>query len=266
MIQLLKLGGSLITDKSTPRALRKDVLDRIAGEIAAFRAGHPDTPLILGHGSGSFGHVPAKKYATRNGVRTAEQWRGFAEVHDDAAALNRFVVDALRAAGLPVLAFCAMDAVRSAGREIISWDRKPIFAAIENGLIPIVFGDTVFDSKLGGTILSTEELFAGIIRQAPEPIRVLLAGIEAGIYADFPERTKLISEIRLDSECQNSLQFIQASIYPDVTGGMKSKIDAVAVFLENENCTEALVFSGNEPASIYDALAGKRLGTRILRA
>ena len=265
MIQLLKLGGSLITDKSLPRAPRNDVLKRISDEVAAYRTDHPESQLILGHGSGSFGHIPAKKYATRNGVRSAEEWRGFAEVHCEATALNRLVVDALRNAGLPVLPFSALEGVRCAERKISAWDRAPIFAAIENGLIPVVFGDTIFDSVLGGTILSTEELFAGIIRQSSETLRVLLAGIEAGIYADFPARTELVPEIRLDRERKNGLQFIQGSVYPDVTGGMKSKIEAVGTFLENPNVTEALVFSGNKSGSIYDALSGTRFGTRVVR-
>ena len=62
MIQLLKLGGSLITDKANAKTPRRETLSRIALEIAAYRryAG-ADGRLILGHGSGSFGHIPADR-------------------------------------------------------------------------------------------------------------------------------------------------------------------------------------------------------------
>ena len=35
--------------------------------------------LIIGHGSGSFGHYMASKYGTRRGVNGPEQWMGFAK-------------------------------------------------------------------------------------------------------------------------------------------------------------------------------------------
>ena len=61
----LKLGGSLITDKHTPRTPRPDVLARLMQEITEARAARPGMRIVLGHGSGSFGHVEAKRYGTR---------------------------------------------------------------------------------------------------------------------------------------------------------------------------------------------------------
>ncbi|MEZ4518314.1 MAG: hypothetical protein R3C44_16330 [Chloroflexota bacterium] len=97
----LKLGGSLITDKTGVEKLRADVLARVAAEIAAARQENPSLQLVLGHGSGSFGHVAAAQYQTRQGVHTVEQWQGYAVVSDAAARLNRLVVASLRAADVP---------------------------------------------------------------------------------------------------------------------------------------------------------------------
>ncbi|HBA91193.1 MAG TPA: hypothetical protein DCZ08_05345, partial [Anaerolineaceae bacterium] len=80
MITFLKLGGSLITDKSTPRKADMDVIRRLAAEIRTAQKELPQLRLLLGHGSGSFGHVPAREYNTRNGVRTVSEWNGFLEV------------------------------------------------------------------------------------------------------------------------------------------------------------------------------------------
>jgi isopentenyl phosphate kinase len=52
----LKLGGSLITDKDTPRSPRRDVLARLAAEILYAHRQRPQMQLVIGHGSGSFGH------------------------------------------------------------------------------------------------------------------------------------------------------------------------------------------------------------------
>ncbi|MDP1544580.1 MAG: hypothetical protein Q8L87_01060, partial [Anaerolineales bacterium] len=76
-IVLLKLGGSLITDKDTPYTPRWDKLANLALEINTALDSNPNLLLILGHGSGSFGHVAAKQHGTREGVKTREQWLGF---------------------------------------------------------------------------------------------------------------------------------------------------------------------------------------------
>ena len=104
MITLLKLGGSLITDKNRAHTARIGTIRRLAEEIYSVRE-HGPFPLIIGHGSGSFGHIPAKKYGTRDGVHTDAEWAGFAEVHAEAVSLNRIVTDTLREAGLPVISF-----------------------------------------------------------------------------------------------------------------------------------------------------------------
>jgi hypothetical protein len=98
----VKLGGSVITDKTRIETARPDVIARIACEVASARAEQPGLKLVLGHGSGSFGHVVARRFGTREGVHGADAWRGFAEVAAVAARLNRIVVDAFREAGVPV--------------------------------------------------------------------------------------------------------------------------------------------------------------------
>ena len=61
-------------------------------------------------------------------------------------------------------------------------------------MIPLVNGDTIFDDQRGGTILSTEDLFIYLARQL-HPERILLAGLEEGVWADYPACTQLIGEI-----------------------------------------------------------------------
>ena len=71
MLVFVKLGGSLITDKRVAEAPRLEVIDRMAQEIAAARQADPALQIVIGHGSGSFGHLHGRKYGTRAGVHVA---------------------------------------------------------------------------------------------------------------------------------------------------------------------------------------------------
>ena len=118
----LKLGGSLITEKSKQSTPRLDVIQRLAYEINAAKTENPEFRLLLGHGSGSFGHKAADKYGTRQGVETPEQWAGFAEVWLQASALNRLVIKQLHEAGLPAIAFPASARALVKDGQVGSWD------------------------------------------------------------------------------------------------------------------------------------------------
>ena len=98
----VKLGGSIITDKAQVETARPEVIARLAAEMSSALSLQPDLQVVLGHGSGSFGHVVARRYGTRQGVYSADEWRGFAEVAAVAARLNRIVTDAFLMAGVPV--------------------------------------------------------------------------------------------------------------------------------------------------------------------
>ncbi len=260
----LKLGGSLITEKTRPHTPRPAVIARLAAEIAAARREHPGLRLILGHGSGSFGHAAASRYATKAGARTPQQWQGFAAVWRAARALNTLVMEALHAAGLPALAFPASAAAISRGGSVLSWDLAPVQAALTHGLLPVVYGDVVFDRQLGGTILSTEEIFAhlGTVLQ---PRRILIAGIEAGVWADYPACTRLVPEIT-PAALEAILPALGDSAAADVTGGMRSKVTGMLRLLDTLPALEEVcIFSGAQEGAVRAALLGASPGTALRR-
>ena len=169
----LKLGGSLITDKTRPYTARLAKLDDLAIQIAAALRENADLRLVLGHGSGSFGHQAASQFDTRRGVSGPEAWRGFAEVWYQASTLNRLVIEALRRAGLPAVTFSPATSVTAHDGKVFIWDHYPLQSALSNGLLPVIHGDVVFDEVRGGTILSTEDLFVHLARQLnPERISI----------------------------------------------------------------------------------------------
>ncbi|MEZ0395627.1 MAG: isopentenyl phosphate kinase [Anaerolineales bacterium] len=263
MLVFLKLGGSLITDKATPYTPRLDLLADLAGQIAAACRENPDLRLVLGHGSGSFGHQAASHYGTRQGVAGPAAWCGFAEVWYQAAALNRLVIEALRAAGLAAVALAPVAAVTARGGRIRAWNLTPLRAALAGGLLPVIYGDVAFDLRLGGTILSTEDLFAHLAPRL-RPRRILLAGQEAGVWADYPARTRLLAEITPRS-LSGQTGALGAAAGADVTGGMESKVRQMMALIRRLPGLEVLIFSGEGGENVRRALQGENPGTLLHR-
>ena len=98
-----KLGGSVITDKQRASTPRLETIGRLAAEIAVALDSRPELCILLGHGSGSFGHVLAKKYHVQQGIADGQSWWGYAETAAAAGQLNRIVTDTLIQAGVPVV-------------------------------------------------------------------------------------------------------------------------------------------------------------------
>jgi isopentenyl phosphate kinase len=265
----LKLGGSLLTDKTRVEAVQEDVLRRVAGEVARARRDAPHLRLLLGHGSGSFGHVAARQHGTRAGVQGAQGWLGFAQVADAAARLNRRVVAAFLEAGVPAWAVQPSASLLSRDGVIDAWPSQQIELALQRGLAPLVYGDAVLDSVRGGTIASTEELFASLAARL-RPVRIVLAGVVDGVYSRDPlldPTAEPWPEITPDD-----LPRLRASLGGshgvDVTGGMLSKVGEMCRLAASQPGLEVRLVSGLRADGIYHALIGapKAGGTRIFQS
>lgn len=261
MLQFLKLGGSLITDKRHPRTAKAEVIARLMDEIRRAREDRPRMQLLLGHGSGSFGHVPAKRYGTRSGVRSAEDWRGFVEVWRQARDLNNLILEAAHKAGLPVIAFPPSAFLQSKGARVNIFHTEPLKSALAAGLIPVVNGDVVFDHDLGGTIFSTEDVFAALAAEIL-PDRILLCGLEAGVYRDYPSCSQLLPRIDF-TNADEILATIGGSSGIDVTGGMIAKVRLMLDLVRQFPDLQAVIFSGLQPENLLRALHGENPGTLI---
>ncbi|HEX5942515.1 MAG TPA: isopentenyl phosphate kinase [Anaerolineales bacterium] len=271
----LKLGGSLITDKTQPYTPRLDIIEDVALQISTALKNQPTLRLVIGHGSGSFGHVAASEYHTREGFvprasplihrerdETEENyWKGFAEVWYQASALNRFVMKALNKMNVPSIALPPSANVIASDGQVSIWETTAIRMALAAGLVPVIYGDVAFDEIRGGTILSTEDLF-GFLARALNPERILLAGLEAAVWEDFPARTRKIATIT-----PQSFGDIKAGVgkadEADVTGGMEAKVTQMLELVQQNPELTVQIFSGAEPGNILHALTGKVLGTLI---
>lgn len=262
----LKLGGSLITDKRRVETARLDVLARLAQEIADARRRNPALQLVIGHGSGSFGHITARRYGTRDGVRTPEEWQGFAITADAAARLNRIVTASLLGAGLPVWSIQPGATLRCADGRVVAGPEETVGLALERGLIPLVHGDVALDSVRGGTIASTEEIFDWLARTL-SPRRIVLAGEVDGVFSADPLRFPDAEPIReiTPVNLAGLKTGLGGSHGTDVTGGMAAKIDQAMAMAGRVPGLEVIICGGLQAGNVARSLLGGAdwPGTRV---
>lgn len=260
MLAFLKLGGSLITDKSGVEKTRPDEIARLCAEIASALRARSDLSLVVGHGSGSFGHTAAMQYGTRLGVQGRDAWIGFSKVAHVASRLNHLILDQLHEAGVPALRFQPSASAICREGQITELSIRPLQCALGAGLIPLVYGDVAVDEIWGGTIISTEEILAYLAHDL-EPARILIAGSYEGVFDQEGQVIPLITPPTLDT-VRGALG---GSAQVDVTGGMASKVASMLTLCESIPGLNVHIFSGQKEGNVFRALTEGTIafGTRL---
>ena len=258
---MVKLGGSLLTDKNRKESLRKATLKRLCREIHSARKKR-DLRLIVGHGGGSFPHYPAHKYRVADGLRGKESLKGFALTNDAAARLNRFVVKELVKAGENAVSVQPSAwMVKERGRVKKAFI-EPFKLYLKNGLLPVPYGDAVADYGRGVAIASTEEILGELALRLGSK-RMLVVAKTAGVFTDDPLKNKKAELVPLINKGNYAhvRKMLKGSYGRDVTGGMLQKVDELyRLARKGVSCR---VISGEEKGALREALLGKKLGTLV---
>ena len=209
---ILKLGGSVITDKGADCQVNKAALADVAAAIA--RA--PAAQIIVVHGAGSCGHPEARKYQLDRGA-TPGHTEGIGITHDAVSSLNTEVVAALRGAGIQALGVHPLHAGIADQGRLLTFETKNLETMLSLGMVPVIHGDVVMDLSRGACIVSGDQL----VRY----LAVALKCTRVGLATDVPgvlDGGRVVREIT--PQTVHTLQ-IGSSSHTDVTGGMKGKID-----------------------------------------
>lgn len=272
-VLLVKWGGSLITDKRTPETPRAEEIARLAGELAAGlpAARRRRLAVVLGHGSGSFGHVAAARHGIAVGLRAGEEGTqaraarlaGAAETQSRAAALHRLVLDALAAAGVPAWSVAPSSMLVTAGGDPAATCAEPVARALAAGLLPVVYGDVVTDRRQGIAIASTETVFLALAAALPEygwpPAEALWLGDTPGVYDDAGRPLATLTPAEAARLAPGG------SAGTDVTGGMAHRVQATLRLAAAG--IPSTIADGRTPGLLAAHLAtGTSPGTRIAPA
>jgi isopentenyl phosphate kinase len=208
---LLKLGGSVVTEKGVEGVIAGDALPRIAREISLRK----HLPLIVVHGAGSCGHPEAHRFSIDKGVKR-DNMEGVYQTHRAVSRLNMAVVGALRDAGVEAIGIHPLDACIAEEGRLTSCMHTHLCLMTDIGIMPVLHGDVVMDNSRGACIVSGDQLIRYL---AP-----LLGADRVGLATDVPG---VIHEGRVVPEITpaSAEKFrIGRSSHTDVTGGMAGKI------------------------------------------
>lgn len=260
---ILKLGGSAITDKLEEAKPRTEIINRIAEEIK--RADLDN--LIIVHGGGSFGHPTAAKYGIKDGYKEdPTQKLGFAETHHIMTVLNGLVMDALIWHEVSAVSIAPSSCFVTEGGKVKSFDETVMQRMAKMVYTPVMYGDAVFDDKIGFTVLSGDQLVTYLALKY-KATKIVIGTDTDGLFDADPKtnpNAKPFKKLSL-KELKELQPKLGKATGTDVTGGMAGKIAELIPAVEAG--VHITITGATKGLSIYRALTDQSvMGTEIEKA
>lgn len=245
MLKILKLGGSIITDKSRLATARLDQISRIAHEISGIE------DLIVVHGAGSFGHIHARNF----GLPERFSREGLLRTHLSVSDLNRIVVEALRDAGVDALPVHPLSSLILRDGRIHLMITEVIEEMLRRNVTPVLHGDVAMDLSRGAGIVSGDQLASYLAKTFGAGMVAMGTDVD-GVMVDG----KILRCITPES-----IQSLESHLMPakgvDVTGGMRGKLAELVELAEIG--IDSMIFNAGTAGNVRRALSGEHLGTLI---
>jgi len=261
-VLVLKLGGSLITDKSKPYRLRGNVLKAAAREAAGILKDGTVERLVVVHGVGSYGHPPVIEHKLYKGFIDPSQLLPLSKTQTKVNELRAEVTKALQDEGVAVNLFHVSSiAVAKRGR-ITSMMLDAVKGYVKVGMIPVLGGDVVADSEMGFSVGSGDQVAAILAKELGATDLVFATDVD-GVYDSDPKKNpaaRLIPEVSLSRGLASA-----TGTSGDASGAMKGKIGAIAELAPemNEGLNVSII-SMMEPGRLSGLLRGEPVkATRI---
>ncbi len=241
------------------RTVRTERLRRLAGELAAgaLSAAASGEALIVGHGSGSFGHPEAQAAGLAGGaggpgLEPVEDRLGIARTQAAAHELHRIVVRTLLEAGVPAWSQAPSSFLLAAGGRPRGVAPAPLAAALRRGMTPVTMGDVAMDDERCASIVSTESVFEFLAAAMPDVgfvvCRAVWLGVTDGILDLAGRRLPRIDSLTLPM----ARAAAGDSAALDVTGGMEHRL--TAAWRLARRGVESLIIDGRRPGLLEAVL------------
>ncbi|MHA2380404.1 MAG: isopentenyl phosphate kinase [Candidatus Thorarchaeota archaeon] len=266
-LTVIKLGGSLLTDKTKPYTYRKEVLKSVAREIGECLDEGLIQSLVLMHGVGSYGHPPVLEHNLHKGFLGPEQLLPLSRTQESVAELRHIIVKELQNAGVPVCLMYPSSMVTSEKMRMTNYFLEPLKGFASVGMVPLLGGDILIDSVMGWSVGSGDQL-AVIICKELDARRLILVSDVSGIYEADPKLkpdAALIEVINLNN-LDATLERMGQSGMVDASGAMKGKLQSLIPAKPLiEKGLEVTLLSMMEYGNLKAVLKGEEvLSTRVV--
>lgn len=241
---IVKLGGSIITEKSRYRTFRKRTTELIIKEIAGI-----DEQIAVVHGGGSFGHIMAREYELP-GTVTEKRRIGAAIIHKDMVDLNQMVTSILIDNGISAVSIPPSSHIIGSKKKYDVFD-----AYLKAGITPVSFGDIYLEDPATIGIYSGDQIMLDLSERFKPRRAVFISDVD-GLYDRNPKLykdAKLLRSIYDDATIESSVA--------DVTGGIKGKIETIKKM--KEFVPEIYMLNGAKPERLRGIGTKDFLGTLI---
>ena len=223
-VLILKLGGSLITDKNKPFSIREKVVNDSIQQII-----ESEKKLVLIHGGGSFGHPIAKKYNLFNGVNPSvkNQLLGLSETHNKMNELNTFIIKNFLKKEFPAISIQPSSIFIKNLQDISPHTIATIETSLDLGILPVLYGDILFDRQGSFSIISGDRIILELCKNLQKYCvsKAVFAIEEDGIFVKENDNVKLATEI--NSRDLNDINLADLGQKIDVTGGISGKLSTI---------------------------------------
>jgi isopentenyl phosphate kinase len=249
MTRILKIGGSILTDKNRELTARPEEISRLAKEISA----HPEN-LVLVHGAGSFGHIPARKY----GLPQKFNRQGLRVTHRSVVMLCDMVVEALGQAGIDSLPVHPLSCLLLREGRIETFFLDHLLEMQKDGILPVLHGDVAMDAARGAAIVSGDQLVAYLAVALHAEVVAVGSNVDGVLVSSKPLPRITRKEL---SQFESA---IGGSAGVDVTGGMRGKLLELLDLADLG--IESVIFNAKTAGNVARVLLGECVGTRIGRS
>jgi len=253
---IIKLGGSVITDKTKVCTFKTETMDKLAKNIKK-----ANKQTIIVHGAGSFGHILAKEYELNQGYKRLEQIKGFSLTHEKVQALNSLVLQSLQKNDIHAVSISPHSSIKLNNHKIQKMDYNIFEEYLTKNFTPVTFGDVVLDKKLGFSICSGD-LLIEVLSKYFEPEKVVFVIDEDGIFTANPKIDKKAKLIQKTTIKELETLTTSADNHADVTGGMAGKIQTIKKIAKNG--IKTILVNGNKPDRLYEVLVGEKTISTIV--
>ncbi len=260
---IVKLGGSIISDKTKRSTARMETIKQLVKEISAVKS----HPVIVVHGGGSFGHFPAKEFEISRGGRSRRKKVGVTETALEMTNLGHLIHAAFLEIEQPAIPIRASSIIVTLEGRISHMDLQALQEFMRQRFIPILSGDVAADTVTGFTIVSGDQISMYLARLLGSQ-KVIFATDVEGLYTADPKedskarRIDMITSETLEQVLEEIAVGV-ASDAADVTEGMRGKLTEIFKGLP-EGC-EVIITDIRKPGTLNRIISGKPVPATRLR-